>query len=140
MPSIQTVLASGGTSPKDFTLHDEGHSFRVAERMRHALAFVHLSRYEGNSIVCNEAMAMNLPCLFTKVGLMLDTDQRFGVEQVEVSVALAGGTPLIETTERFLAAARARTFGPRAWVTEHAGVEQTRRSWAAVLQKFDAHH
>jgi len=34
MPLIQTVLASGGTSPKDFTLHDHGHSFRVAERMR----------------------------------------------------------------------------------------------------------
>lgn len=34
MPKIQAVLASGGTSPKDFTLHDAGHSFRVAQRMR----------------------------------------------------------------------------------------------------------
>jgi len=34
MPQIQTVLASGGTSPKDFSLHDQGHSFRVAERMQ----------------------------------------------------------------------------------------------------------
>ncbi|HEY1756215.1 MAG TPA: hypothetical protein VGG72_12515 [Bryobacteraceae bacterium] len=33
MKDIQTVLASGGTPPKDFTLHDAGHSFRVAERM-----------------------------------------------------------------------------------------------------------
>lgn len=33
MPKIQTVLAAGGTSAKDFTLHDEGHSFRVAQRM-----------------------------------------------------------------------------------------------------------
>ena len=33
MPEIQAVLASGGTSPKDFTLHDAGHSFRVAKRM-----------------------------------------------------------------------------------------------------------
>ncbi len=33
MPKIQTVLSSGGTSPKDFTLHDAGHSFRVAQRM-----------------------------------------------------------------------------------------------------------
>ena len=44
----------------------------VPDRMREAAAFLHLSRYEGNSIVCNEAMAMNLPCLFTKVGLMND--------------------------------------------------------------------
>jgi hypothetical protein len=34
MPIIQTVLASGGTSPTDFTLHDAGHSFRVAQRMQ----------------------------------------------------------------------------------------------------------
>jgi len=27
------VLKSGGTAPTDFTLHDEGHAFRVAERM-----------------------------------------------------------------------------------------------------------
>jgi hypothetical protein len=33
MPTIQTVLAAGGTSPADFTLHDAGHSFRVAQRM-----------------------------------------------------------------------------------------------------------
>lgn len=33
MPGIQTVIASGGTSPRDFTLHDAGHSFRVAQRM-----------------------------------------------------------------------------------------------------------
>ncbi len=33
MPDIETILTSGGTSPLDFTLHDAGHSFRVAEQM-----------------------------------------------------------------------------------------------------------
>ena len=33
LPKIETVLTSGGTSPKDFTLHDAGHAFRVAKRM-----------------------------------------------------------------------------------------------------------
>lgn len=33
MPTIETLLSKGGTSPKDFTLHDSDHSFRVAERM-----------------------------------------------------------------------------------------------------------
>jgi len=33
MPAIETVLRSGATAAKDFTLHDEGRSFRVAERM-----------------------------------------------------------------------------------------------------------
>ncbi|MDP1745283.1 MAG: hypothetical protein Q8L90_06895, partial [Bacteroidota bacterium] len=30
---IEKILNTGGTSPKDFTLHDGDHSFRVAERM-----------------------------------------------------------------------------------------------------------
>jgi len=33
MPVVERVLASGGTMPLDFTLHDADHSFRVAERM-----------------------------------------------------------------------------------------------------------
>jgi hypothetical protein len=33
MPAIVEVLDLGGTMPKDFTLHDSAHSFRVAERM-----------------------------------------------------------------------------------------------------------
>ena len=33
MPQIEKVLASGGTSPTDFTLHDAQHSWRVAQRM-----------------------------------------------------------------------------------------------------------
>ena len=33
LPQIQKVLRSGGSSPTDFTLHDDGHSFRVAKRM-----------------------------------------------------------------------------------------------------------
>lgn len=33
MPRIQAVLMQGGTSAADFTLHDAGHGFRVAQRM-----------------------------------------------------------------------------------------------------------
>lgn len=33
LPTIQEVLAKGATGPKDFTLHDAGHGFRVAEWM-----------------------------------------------------------------------------------------------------------
>jgi hypothetical protein len=49
MPSIETVLRSGGTAPQDFTLHDAEHSFRVAERMRDIIptdVLPHLSEYE----------------------------------------------------------------------------------------------
>ncbi len=109
----------------------------VAGRMRHALAFVHLSRYEGNSIVCNEAMAMDLPCLFTKVGLMLDTEHRFAVEQVDPLFAAQGGAPLAAQTRRFLRAAREGAFHPRRWVAAHAGPEHAKAGWASVLRKFD---
>jgi len=46
MDQIQTVLQSSGTMPLDFTLHDAGHSFRVAERAANLLEddiFVRLS-------------------------------------------------------------------------------------------------
>jgi hypothetical protein len=33
LPEIERLLHSGGTAPLDFTLHDEEHSFRVAQRM-----------------------------------------------------------------------------------------------------------
>jgi len=33
MGEIELILDKGGTTPKDFTLHDADHSFRVAERM-----------------------------------------------------------------------------------------------------------
>jgi hypothetical protein len=33
MPQIERILNSGGSSPTDFALHDEAHSFRVAQRM-----------------------------------------------------------------------------------------------------------
>ena len=33
MPEIERILASGGTFPKDFTLHDDQHASRVAQRM-----------------------------------------------------------------------------------------------------------
>ena len=33
LPAIQNILAQGGTALANFTLHDSGHAFRVAERM-----------------------------------------------------------------------------------------------------------
>ena len=33
MDAIENILDKGGNTPKDFTLHDADHSFRVAERM-----------------------------------------------------------------------------------------------------------
>jgi hypothetical protein len=49
MKTISTVLAKGHTSPQDFTLHDEEHAFRVAQRIWELVPKAqqkHLSDYE----------------------------------------------------------------------------------------------
>ncbi len=33
LDEVQVLLAKGGTAPPNFTLHDDEHSFRVAQRM-----------------------------------------------------------------------------------------------------------
>src|SRR4051794_1676795 len=49
MPIIEEILRSGGTTPRSFTLHDDRHSFRVAERIVELLpdgGLEKLSKYE----------------------------------------------------------------------------------------------
>lgn len=38
LDTVERILDSGGTTPKDFTLHDADHSFRVAEQMWELIA------------------------------------------------------------------------------------------------------
>ncbi|WP_437582039.1 HD domain-containing protein [Sorangium sp. So ce887] len=47
MPKIQRVLDQGGTPLLDFTLHDAGHAFRVAERMAEVVPPDVLSQLSG---------------------------------------------------------------------------------------------
>lgn len=109
----------------------------VADRMRKAAAFLHLSRYEGNSIVCNEAMAMNLPCLFTRVGLFrgqISAD----VELIEVDDAFGSANTLVEIAGRFLQGLSSRSYAPRDWVLQHATLEVSRQRWAEALGRLEA--
>ena len=111
---------------------------QVPERMRKARAFLHLSLYEGNSIVCNEAMAMDLPCLFTRVGLLLDRDLHLDVEVIEPREAFHDPERLVERTKRFLLGLNERAYHPRRWMAENASFEANRRRWQAVIDDFDA--
>jgi len=110
----------------------------VPERMRHALAFLHLSRYEGNSIVCNEAMAMGLSCLFTRVGLMLDGAEQFDVATIDARLAFSNSDELIEQTRAFLARAQHAPLRPRPWLEQNASRELTVSRWEEALRAFDA--
>ncbi len=108
----------------------------VPDRMRSARAFLHLSRYEGNSIVCNEAMAMNLPCFFTRVGLMQDRDRPQDVYLIDPDVAYHDLPQLKEEVGRFLDSLATTTYAPRQWTLAHATHQQSRATWQAVMDDF----
>jgi hypothetical protein len=109
----------------------------VPERMRKARAFIHLSRYEGNSIVCNEAMASDLPCLFTRVGLMRDLGGPSDVVAIDPRLARKGGEPFLQVARDFLASIDTREYHPRKWVLENASREVATQRWANAIEDLD---
>jgi hypothetical protein len=113
----------------------------VPERMRRAAAFVHLSRYEGNSIVCNEAMAMNLPCFFTRVGLFRE-DPDADVVVVSPHLVFGPTAPfarrsLTRRLGEFFESIGSKRYEPRRWVENNASLAGYDQAWADVLQRFD---
>ncbi len=109
----------------------------VPARMSKAAAFVHLSRYEGNSIVCNEAMAQDLPCLFTRVGLMQDANGPTEVAVVDPAVAFGDPAGLLAEAQRFLSSLATREYHPRRWVQQNASRERNVEAWRAVMNDFE---
>ena len=111
----------------------------VPDRMRSGAAFVHLSRYEGNSIVCNEAMAMNLPCLFTRVGLMNDADgPHADVFVIDRDRAFASRDYLRSRFAAFLSSLQTRQYRPREWVKRHANQAKYIDTWRQIVEDFKA--
>jgi hypothetical protein len=108
----------------------------VPDRMRRAAAFLHLSRYEGNSLVCNEAMAMDLPCLFSRVGLFREVEGPSDVWTIAPEL-IRGATPaLVSEVRRFLDSLGERSYHPRAWILAHATLDHAERGWRKVLLDF----
>ncbi len=108
----------------------------VPDRMRVAAAFVHLSRYEGNSLVCNEAMGMDLPCLFTRVGLLQDSLAPSDVWAVDPELLAGDPSRLLTETAGFLRSLATRTYHPRPWVLAHATLEIAEARWREVMLDF----
>lgn len=109
---------------------------QVPDRMRGARAFIHLSRYEGNSLVCNEAMAMNLPCMFTAVGVMQDRGGPTDVYLVDPGKIYGHPKQLVEEVGAFLESLDYRTYNPRAWILENTTMEASISSWSRVMAHF----
>jgi len=108
----------------------------VPNRMRKARAFIHLSRYEGNSIVCNEAMAMNLPCMFTTVGLMQDRNRPRDIYLIDTDKAYKNRDQLIEETGLFLDSLDKRNYNPREWVINNAIASISHKKWQKTMIEF----
>jgi hypothetical protein len=108
----------------------------VPERMRTAAGFIHLSRYEGNSIVCCEAMAMNLPCLFTNVGLMRDPALNLDVSIIDATRSFSDSAYLIASVSSFLHEISTGTRQPRNWILENATLTQVRHRWRAIADEW----
>ena len=113
------------------------HPDAVADRMRKARMFVHLSRYEGNSVVCNEAMAMNLPCFFTDVGLFRDADRPSEVYLVDADLAYSSRAGLEREFRSFISSLGARAYRPRGWILDHATPQIARAGWRSVIEQLD---
>lgn len=109
----------------------------VPDRLRRGRAFLHLSRYEGNSMVCNEAMAQNLPCLFTQVGLLRDSGAPTEVRMLDPERAFRHRKWLEDQVRAFLDGLERQRYQPRAWVERNASLEVTRAAWQRVLRVFD---
>jgi hypothetical protein len=112
------------------------HPNQVSDRMRNARAFLHLSRYEGNSVVCNEAMAMNLPCFLTEVGLMQDVNGPTDIWLVGRDAAFADRRYLEGEFSAFLRSLDERTYNPRQWILANASPGVAQERWAAVVKRW----
>jgi glycosyltransferase involved in cell wall biosynthesis len=108
----------------------------VPDRMRKARAFIHLSSYEGNSIVCNEAMAMNLPCMFTDVGLMRDSGRPQDVRVISAKRAFSDARYLHDELGAFLHSLDTQSYAPRQWTLANATAEVARERWARAMDAF----
>jgi glycosyltransferase involved in cell wall biosynthesis len=112
----------------------------VADRMREARAFAHLSTYEGNSVVCNEAMAMNLPCFLTEVGLFRDKDRPEDVFLIGADTAFRDKKGLVKAFGTFLDSLSERAYNPRSWTMNHATIRHSYKGWKSVMEDFDQNY
>jgi hypothetical protein len=91
MDAIETILISGGTTPRNFTLHDAAHSFRVAQRSWELIPAATkqiLSEYElGLLLLAAHLHDIGMSPEYEKVRLheeFLTTDRKAGLTAGEI--------------------------------------------------------
>lgn len=113
------------------------HPNEVPDRMKSARAFIHLSKYEGNSIVCNEAMAMDLPCMFTTVGLLQDSNRPSDVYLIDADkVYTDNNNILLEEARLFINSLKEKKYNPRKWILNNATSLISYKKWMQTMIEF----
>ena len=79
---------------------------------------------------------MDLPCLFTRVGLMQDEDGPDQVTILDMERAFTDRAWLRQQFGAFLVGLDQRETHPRQWVLEHAHIDVARASWQRVIDDW----
>jgi hypothetical protein len=80
-------------------------------------------------------MAMNLPCLFTRVGLVND-DEDLDVAIVESEDVYGRRDHMVETVKTFLDGLATHTYEPRRWTLANATPQAHVAAWRTVMTDF----
>lgn len=111
----------------------------VPRRLAEGSAFVHLAEYEGFGIAVAEAMAMNLPCFITDVGLARDAQQRnldFGAHVISAARMREDWSYVVEQFREFFHKREHSCQNAREFVRKHASREAALDSWTTVVQEL----
>lgn len=114
-PDIQRILAHAHTDPLDFTLHDEGHAFRVAQRMAEMLV-----RPAGllDKLSVHELAFLLLSAYLHDIGMTPEMKK----VRLHRNYLLQGLSPISSPTDRALSPDEATAF--QAWLDDHGrGIE-----------------
>jgi len=112
---------------------------KIIDVLKDCDVFMHLSKYEGNSIMCNEVMALNIPLVTTDVGLF---HEDLGVE--EIRIVPVGGCfgenkdRLIEIFGQYVSALNNRKIGVEKinqWHQSHATNAHNEILWRQVVEE-----
>jgi hypothetical protein len=83
-------------------------------------------------------MAMNLPCMFTRVGLMQDPNRPDDVYLVEPREMFHDADRLVEEFGKFLETLDTRAYNPRAWTLANATREIAVQGWRKAMTSFQS--
>ena len=79
---------------------------------------------------------MNLPCMFTSVGLMQDENRPKDIFLIDTDKAYKDRDKLIKETGLFLESLSNKNYNPRGWVLKNAIATMSHKKWEQTMIEF----